>query len=103
MSTDNSARFNELAKQVIDLVVGACPLPVEITSETLNLPKGGVSSAPSGFSGGFYDPSPEEEMLDSTLAWLFAEGFIRQSSTNYYTATLRTLKIYNAVPNAITE
>ncbi|OXS19868.1 hypothetical protein CGU37_22375 [Pseudomonas fluorescens] len=103
MSADNSARFNELAKQIIDLVVGACPLPVEINAETLNLPKGGISSAPSGFSGGFYNPSPEEEMLDSTLAWLFAEGFIRKDNTDYYTATLRTLKIYNSVPNAIAE
>lgn len=103
MSADNSARFNELTKQVIDLVVGACPLPVEITADTFSLPKGGVSSAPSGFAGGFYNPSPEEEMLESTLDWLFAEGFIRKGSTNYYTATLRTLKIYNSVPNAITE
>ncbi len=103
MSADNSARFNELSKQVIDLVVGSCPLPLEIKAETLNLPRGSVSSAPSGFSGGFYNPSPEEEMLDSTLEWLSAEGFIRKCSTNYYTATLRTLKIYNSVPNAITE
>lgn len=96
MSADNSARFNELVKQVMDLVFGACPLPVEITAETLNLAKG-------GFSGGFYDPSPEEEMLESTLAWLFAEGFIRKANTDYFIATFQTLKMYGSVPNAIAE
>lgn len=102
MSADNSARFNELAKQVMDLVVGACPLPVEITAETLNLAKGGFTSS-GGFTGGFYDPSPEEEMLESTLAWLFAEGFIRKANTDYFIATLQTLKLYGSVPNAIGE
>lgn len=103
MSTDNRERFNELTKQVLDLVVGACPLLVEITADTLNLPKGRISSASGGFSGGFYESSPEEEMLDSTLAWLIAEGFIRKGNTDYYTATLRTLKIYISVPKAIAE
>lgn len=101
MSEDNRARFNELSKQVIDLLIGTCPLPLKITVETFNLPKGGVSSAPSGMANGFYTPSPEEDMLDSTLAWLVAEGFVRESGTNHYVATLQTLKLYGSVPNAV--
>lgn len=103
MSENTKARFDELTKQIIDLLVAACPLQVKITAEVFNLPRGKVSAATGGFIGGFYTSSPEEEMLDSTLAWLEAEGFIRKGDTEYYIATLLTLKIYNSVPFAVSE
>ncbi|MGY1949459.1 hypothetical protein [Pseudomonas pergaminensis] len=102
MSDDNKAAFNGCAGDVLRLLVLACPLPKAITADTFSLPKGNYTSS-GGFVGGFYNPTPEEELLDSTLEWLVAEGFVRKIGSDSYVATLQTLKIYNAVPNAFSD
>lgn len=105
MSNDNKEQFNILAKKVLEILVEACPVPTKITAETFELPKGEYQKAEtSGFLSvsGFYKDSPEEKVLKSVLAWLADEKYIRGEG-DYYVATLQTLKLYNSVPNAISE
>jgi hypothetical protein len=104
MSDDNKERFNVLAGKTLALLVGACPVPIKITAETFELPKGERKTAENGFLGttSFYKKSPDEQVLSSLLQWLEAENYIREKG-GYYVATLQTLKLYNAVPNAISE
>ena len=104
MSNDNKAKFNEFARKILDALVEACPMSVELTAETLDLQKGHAEKAStSGIMGtmAFYSYSPDEQLLNSTLEWLDAEGFVRTASRDHYVATLQTLKIYNAVPHAV--
>ncbi|QZD72867.1 hypothetical protein [Pseudomonas sp. 3-2] len=105
MSTDNKSQFNLLTRKVIEMLVEACPVSVEITAETFSLPEGQYDSSSSSdvFITGFYTPSAEEHLLNSTLKWLADEGFIRETATDQYVATLRTLKLYDAIPSALSE
>ncbi|MDN3224169.1 hypothetical protein [Pseudomonas nunensis] len=106
MSDKNSADFNGLVSKILDLLVAACPVPLEITVETFGLPKGVYEkSEPSGFLGfaGSYNETPEEALLQSTLLWLTAEGFIRLGDADHYVATLQTLKLRGAIPNTLSE
>lgn len=102
MSVDNKEQFNLLTGKILTLLVNACPVPVQITAETFNLPKGEFQKSQGGFSVGFYSNTPEEAILKDLLKWLEAENFIRERG-GYYVATLQTLKLHNSVPNAISE
>jgi hypothetical protein len=104
MSDDNKELFNLLARKTLELLVDVCPVPVKITAETFELPKGERQTSENGFLGTttFYKKSQDEQVLSSLLQWLEAENFIREKG-GYYVATLQTLKLYNAAPNAITE
>ncbi|WP_236409242.1 hypothetical protein, partial [Pseudomonas gessardii] len=90
---------------ILNLLIDSCPLQVEITVETLNLPKGDYEKSPpsSGLILGFYNQTPEEEVLNSTLEWLIAEGYIRAGARDHYVATLQTLKLYGSVPSALSS
>ena len=106
MSNDNKAQFNILAKKVLETLVNACPMPVKITAEILELPKGELKNDES--TGGLtqsYTSSPEEELLNNLLVWFEEEKYIRRAgdTNDNYVATLQTLKLCNAVPNAIAE
>lgn len=104
MSDDNKEQFNFLARKTLEILVNACPVPVKITAETFDLPKGENQTSENGFLGKstFYKSSPDEHVLKSLLQWLEAENYIREKG-GYYVATLQTLKLCNAVPNAIAE
>lgn len=104
MSDDNREQFNFLARKTLELLVNACPVPMKITAETFELPKGERKTADSGFFGTttIYKKSPDEQVLSGLLKWLVAENYIRENG-GYYVATLQTLKLYNAVPNSISE
>lgn len=104
MSDDNKELFNLLARKTLELLVNACPVPVKISAETFELPKGERKTTDSGFLGTstYYIKSIDEQVLSSLLQWLTAENFVREKG-GYYVATLQTLKLYNAVPNAIAE
>ncbi|UZE21853.1 hypothetical protein LOY67_17555 [Pseudomonas sp. B21-056] len=103
MSVDNKEQFNLLTGKILALLVNACPVPVQITAETFGLPKGEYKAERGGpLLMGFYDNTPEEEVLKSLLKWLEAENYVREKG-GYYVATLQTLKLYNSVPNAISE
>ncbi|MFL1515306.1 hypothetical protein [Pseudomonas prosekii] len=104
MSEASAVEFNELVSKILDLAVTGCPVSVEITTETFELPKGDYEkSQPTGIFGalGFYNATPEEVLLNSTLQWLVAEGFLRTGEDNFYVATLQTLKLRGAVPNTL--
>ncbi|MDR6915111.1 hypothetical protein J2X66_001976 [Pseudomonas sp. 3296] len=106
MSDAKKQQFNGLVSKILDTLAAACPVPVEITVETFGLPKGAFDSspAPSGFIGfvGSYNETPEEELLNSTLGWLAAEGFIRAGEhADHYVATLQTLTLRGEIPNAL--
>jgi hypothetical protein len=73
--------------------VNTCPVSTEINAATFELPQG-------EYREGWYNPSPDEEMLESVLVWLVKENFIRGENSNYV-ATLQTLKLYGSVPNAL--
>ena len=105
MSEDYTEAFNSCVRDVLKMLVPACPLPLELNVETFDLPKGSyeANSSPSPFIGGFYNQTPEEKLLESTLDWLVAEGFIRKIGDTDYVATLQTLKLYGAIPNALSE
>jgi len=104
MSDDNKELFNLLAKKTLELLVNACPVPVKITSETFELPKGEHNTSENAFLGTatYYKKSADEQVLSSLLQWLAAENYVREKG-GYYVATLQTLKLYNAIPNAIAE
>lgn len=99
MSDSKQEQFNVLTRKIIEFVVNECPVPVQITADTFELPKGEYQA--SGMIG-FYKNTPQEEVLKCTLKWLEAENFIREKG-GYYVATLQTLKLYNSVPAALSE
>lgn len=106
MSDNSNAEFNGLVSNILDVLVAACPLPVDITVETFGLPKGAYDkSEPSVYAGygSSYNGTPEEALLQSTLMWLTEEGFIRLGAHDHYVATLQTLKLRGAIPKAIGE
>lgn len=100
MSDSKQEQFNLLTRKIIELLINECPVAVNITADTFELPKGEFKA--SGMIG-FHQNSPEEEVLKSTLKWLEAESFIRSEQSGYYVATFKTLKLYNSVPAAISE
>jgi hypothetical protein len=106
MSETNKVQFNALVSKILDVLVAACPVQVEVTVESFGLPKGEFDSShePSGFIGfvGSYNETPEEQLLNSTLRWLLAEGFIRVGEhTDHYVATLQTLTLRGEIPNTL--
>ena len=105
MSNDHEFSFSGLVRTILNLLIESCPLQVEITVEKLNFPKGNYEKSPasSGFIIGFYNQTPEEEVLNSTLEWLVAEGYIRAGARDHYIATLQALKLYGAVPSALSS
>lgn len=102
MSDDNQEQFNVLTRKIIELLVNECPVPVQITAETFELPKGEVQRSSGPYAMSFYKNTPQEEVLKCALKWLEDENFIREKG-GYYVATLQTLKLYNAVPAALSE
>lgn len=103
MSIDNKEQFNLLTRKILNLLISACPVPVEITGKTFELPKGVMEdlTVTGVFSAGFYNESSEEEFLGHTLKWLQDEGFVRAIDSEHYVATLQTLTLAGAVPNAL--
>lgn len=91
--SDNREQFNGLVGKILALLVNNCPVSTEINAATFDLPQG-------GYREGWYNQSPDEEMLESVLVWLVKENFIR-GENSHYVATLQTLKLYGSVPNAI--
>ncbi|UST88451.1 hypothetical protein [Pseudomonas siliginis] len=97
MSVDNKAEFNVLVGKILRMLVDACPAQVRLNAGVFGLESGSYAS-------GFYEPSSQEQFLTETLQWLVAEGYIRvESNSDYYVATLQTLKLYGSVPNALTN
>lgn len=105
MDDDNKAIFDKFARKVLELLVKACPLHMEITVETFNWPRGeyekSSDSSGSMMVAGSYRQSPEEEFLEGTLKWLVEEGLIRKRGSQHYVATLRALELYESVPKSI--
>lgn len=104
MAETKKIEFTNLVNIVLDTLVCSCPLPLTLTVETFNLPKGSyeVNLHPTPYIGGHYNQTPEEKYLESTLEWLLAEGFIRKLDTNEYVATLKTLQLYEWSPKLCT-
>ncbi|PIF52742.1 hypothetical protein CLU80_5225 [Pseudomonas sp. 29] len=101
MSAENAEQFNLLTRDILRILIDACPTQVELNAEKFKLEKGSFET-PSGFIGGFYKSTPQEKFLTDTLQWLTAEGYIRAGDhRDYYVATLQTLKLYGSVPNAL--
>lgn len=104
MSTDNKEQFNLMAGRILSQLVNACPLPVVITAEVYDLPKGEKVTTGSGiYTTHGYRQTPEETLLANTLKWLCDEGFVRVVSTDRYVATMQALRVYGSIPNALSE
>lgn len=91
---NNLERFNKLTKEILDRLVEACPVPLELKTEDFGLEPGKFESS------GMYSYSGDENFLSSTIKWLEAEGYIR-SVGGSHTATLETLRHVGRIPNAL--
>ncbi|MCX2546582.1 hypothetical protein [Pseudomonas sp. COW5] len=104
MSTDNRDQFNLMVLRILTDLVAACPSPVAITAKTYNLPEGeDVSEGEGIYAQTHYRQSQEEQLLSNTLKWLREEGFVRLDNAYGYVATIEALKLWNAVPKALSE
>lgn len=108
MSHDHKAQFNILVARLLELLVNACPTPVELTAKTLGLEVGSYEKSEGRIAGigffGTYTHTEEERFLEDCLVWLVAEQFIRPAASDgHYVATLRALKLYEAVPGTLAE
>lgn len=93
MEQSNLERFNGLAKQILERLIDACPIAVELKVSTFGLQEGRPSS-------GFWEYSSDEILLNQSIKWLESEGYIRAVGGDYV-ATLATLKHFQRVPNVL--
>lgn len=97
MSVDNKEEFNVLVGKILRMVVNACPAQVRLNTEVFDMKAG-------SHDGQYYEASPQEQFLDDTLRWLVSEGYIRGEANNdCYIATFHALKVYGAIPSALSN
>lgn len=95
MEQSNLDRFNGLAKQILEKLIEACPVGIDLKVTDFGLQAGGTGR------DGFYSASSDEIFFDQSIQWLVTEGYAR-SVGGSYVATLATLDHFNRRPNVLT-
>lgn len=88
----NIERFNALVGPIMERLVEACPVSIQLSPEDFGLQSG-------QWLDGGYTLSDDEIILNSTLNWLSAEGFIRGGQE--FVITYKGLELYGRVPNRL--
>ncbi|WP_433886063.1 hypothetical protein [Pseudomonas vranovensis] len=94
MGQSNLEQFNGLAKQILERLIEACPVAIELNVQDFGLQEG----SPAG--NGFWASSSDETFLNHSIKWLESEGYIRAVG-GAYVATLVTLNHFQRVPNVL--
>lgn len=88
----NIERFNVLIGLIMERLIEACPVPMELSAEDFGLQTGKWVEL-------HYSLSGDETFLNLALQWLASEGFIRGERA--FVVTLKGLELYGRVPSRL--
>lgn len=88
----NIEQFNVLVGQIMETLIEACPVSTQFSPEDFGLQSG------QWLEGG-YTLTDDEIILNSTLTWLEAEGFIRGKQE--FVITYKGLELWGRIPNKL--